>query len=159
MDYLELKTNSTHITITLHGYPTIVWFMTGIRFIIIALFCPVQEISDLADFTWAQDLGYDLPGFAEKEELEREKEREEALQAELDEEAERRKEDKDVIVDVLVDENGNLVVDEDTGQYVTMRIYTMNTTESPVTSRTPIPLTPPPAQISDPFNPFTGQFG
>ena len=64
-----------------------------------------------------------------------------------------------MIIDVLVDKGGELMVDEDTGQYVTMRIYSMNTTESPVTSRTPIPLTPPPAQMSDPFNPFMGQFG
>ena len=64
-----------------------------------------------------------------------------------------------VIVDVLVDEEGNLVVDEE-GQYVTMRTSAVNTTtEVPTTARTPIPLTVPPAQMSDPFNPFTGNFG
>ena len=157
LSYLDLTTNSTHITLTLHGYPTIVWFMFGIRFMFIALFCPKEAISDLADFPWAYDLGFDVPGFAEKEELEREREIEEALQAELEEEAERRKKDEDVIVDVMIDDYGNLMVDED-GEYVTMRIYSMNTTEAPTISSTPIPLTPPPAQVGDPFNPFTGNF-
>ena len=44
--------------------------------------------------------------------MESKKEREEILQAELDKEAEMRKEKEDVIVDVLLDESGNLVVDE-----------------------------------------------
>ena len=165
--YVQLETKRSHITLTLHGYPTIVWFMFGLRFMFIALFCPTEAISDLKDLPWLYyDLGFDLPGFAEEEEREREKERKELEREKKREEAKRRKEEEEVIVDVLVDESGNLVVDED-GEYVTMRIYSMNITEllmapteseSSVVSSTPIPLTPPPAQVSDPFNPFTGNF-
>ena len=162
MTYLELETNSTQTTLTLHGYPTIVWFMTGIRLLIIALFCPIESISDLADFPWAHDLGFYIPTFANKEkkerEREREKERQELLQAEMAQEAERRKENEEIIVDVLVDENGNFVVDEN-GEYVTMRpTITSTTPNTTTTSSTPIPLTDPPPNDDDPFNPFTGIF-
>ena len=92
----------------------------------------------------------------ERMELASEMERDEVLQAELDKEAEMRNEAEDVIVDVLLDESGNLVDEE--GKYVTMRIHSMSTTESPKTSSTPIPLTPPPAQPLDPFNQFMGNF-
>ena len=163
MNYLVLTTNSTQTTLTMHGFPTIVWFMTGIRLLIIALLCPVESISDLADFPWAHDLGFYIPTFANKEKQERERERErekqELLQAEMAEEAERRKENEEIIVDVLVDENGNFVVDE-SGEYVTMRPRTTTSTtpNTTTTSSTPIPLTAPPPNVEDPFNPFTGEF-
>ena len=132
--------------------------MFGIRFMFIALFCPNETIFYLINFPKAyHDLGFYIVYLAEREGLESEKEREETLQAELDKEAEMRKEEEDMIVDVLLDKSGNLVVDED-GKYVTMRIHSMSTTESPKTSSTPIPLTPPPAQPLDPFNQFTGNF-
>ena len=104
---------------------------------------------------WAWDLGFKSPGHA-KEERDRKRKELAKLEKEREmEEAERRKQEEDVIVDVLIDENGNLVVDEE-GQYVTMRPFFMNTTEEP--RFTPIPITPPPPQISDPFDPFTGNF-
>ena len=162
LTYLELETNSTQTTLTLHGYPTIVWFMAGIRMLIIALWCPVELISDLADFPWLYDLGFYIPSIADKEEKkrerEREKEKQELLQAEMAQEAERRKENEDIIVDVLVDENGNFVLDEN-GEFVTMRpTMTTTTPNTTTTSSTPIPLTPPPPNEDDPFNPFTGIF-
>ena len=60
MPYVESKPNSTHATFTLHRFPTIVWFMTGISFIIIALICPVKAISELPDFPSAYDLGFSV---------------------------------------------------------------------------------------------------
>ena len=61
------------------------------------------------------------------------------------------------MVNILLDENGNLDVDKD-NKYVTMKIYSMSTTELPTTSSTSILLTPPPPRVSDPFNPFVGNF-
>ena len=105
------------------------------------------------------DLGFEIPSFVAQEEAELEKEAEEREKERERAEAEKKKEEADVIVDVLVDEDGNLVVDEE-GQYVTVRTRNLNTTEAPTTTaRTPIPVTVPPAQMSDPFNPFTGNFG
>ena len=158
--YVRLYTDGTDsLTITFHSYPTIIWFVFGVRFMIIALFCPIDSISDLATMPFLYDLGFEIPFFEAQEELELEKEAEERERERKKAEAKKKKEQADVIVDVLVDEEGNLVVDEE-GQYVTIRTRAVNsTTEAPTTARTPIPLTVPPAQMSDPFNPFTGNFG
>ena len=120
---------------------------------------PIDSISDLANMPFLYDLGFDIPFFEAQEELELETEAKEREREREKAEAEKKKEQEDVIVDVLVDEDGNLVVDEE-GQYVTVRTRNLNTTEAaPTTARTPIPVTVPPAQMSDPFNPFTGNFG
>ena len=58
LPYVESKPKSTHVTFTLRCFHTIVWFMNGISFIIIALICPVKAISELPDFPSAYDLGF-----------------------------------------------------------------------------------------------------